>query len=261
MDQAFSLDRDVPYRELRDPALPDELRALALACFAAQRRAVAARGPGATPPAASTAGGKARRAEDAVSGAALERILAEGRSIGGVVTDRDLATAIPFNARFTEDVVWSAEVAASRARLDRAVAGWLGSRFATAVPPVLSAAGQWWYPPGTWFGWHTNHGYPGWRLYLSHAEEEDRSFFRYRDPRTGAVVTSPDGRWHLRLFEVASDRPLWHAIHSADTHRFSIGWFVRPWSLRAAVAARVKRITDGVATARRARVAPEGGVR
>jgi hypothetical protein len=57
---------------------------------------------------------------------------------------------------------------------------------------------------------------------------------------------------HLRLFEVSSDRPLWHAIHS-DTHRFSIGWFVRPWSLRGAVAAGVKRLTDGVATARRAR--------
>jgi hypothetical protein len=145
-------------------------------------------------------------------------------------------------------------VAAQRARLDRAVARWLGRGLATPVRPVLSAAGQWWYPPGTHFGWHTNHGYPGWRLYLSHAEDEDRSFFRYRDPQSGRVVTSLDGHWHLRLFEVSGDRPLWHAIHS-DTHRFSIGWFVRPWSLRNALDAGVKRITDGLATARRARAA------
>jgi hypothetical protein len=261
MEAFFALDRGVPYRELRDPPLPDDLRALALDCFAAQRQAVAYRG-------AEVGMGSARGnasdpslqgAPDAVSAETLARILAEGRSIGGVVTQRDIATAIPFNARFTEDVVWSADVAARRAQLDRAVARWLESGFAGSVRPVLSAAGQWWYPPGTYFGWHTNHGHPGWRLYLSHAEAEDRSFFRYRDPRSGEVITSPDGRWHLRLFEISRDRPLWHAIRS-ETHRFSVGWFVRPWSLRNALAAGVKRVTDGVATARRARgiAAPPG---
>ncbi len=253
MDGMLSLDRDVPYRELRDPPLPDDLRALALACFAAQRSAAGGRGTNAPEDASGVArGGRTPCTADAVSAAALERILASGETIGGVVTRREIATAIPFNARFTRDVVWSAEVAARRARLDGVLARWLGGRLGGSFRPVLSAAGQWWYPPGTHFGWHTNHGYPGWRLYLSHAEEEDRSFFRYRDPRSGEVVTSLDGRWHLRLFEVSSDRPLWHAIHS-ETHRFSIGWFVRPWSLRAALATGVKRLTDGVAIARRAR--------
>jgi hypothetical protein len=252
MDGILSLDRDVPYRELRDPPLPDDLRTLALACFAAQRSAAAERDASASESRGERDPGALRAAADAVSSEALERLLADGESIGGVVTRREIATAIPFNARFTRDVVWSAEVAARRARLDGVLARWLSGRVAGSFRPLLSAAGQWWYPPGTYFGWHTNHGYPGWRLYLSHAEEENRSFFRYRDPRSGEVVTSLDGRWHLRLFEVSSDRPLWHSIHS-DTHRFSIGWFVRPWSLGGAVAAGVKRLTAGVATARRAR--------
>ncbi len=81
----------------------------------------------------------------------------------------------------------------------------------------------------------------GWRLYLSYADEPGRSFFRYRDPVSGEVVTSADGRWHLRFFEVSAERLFWHAIAS-DTHRFSVGWHVRPWSLRAATTARVKHL-------------------
>lgn len=115
------------------------------------------------------------------------------------------------------------------------------SLFDAGRTPILFAAGQWWYPPGTYFGWHTNQSYPGWRLYLSYADEPGRSFFRYRDPVSGAVVTSADGRWDLRFFEVSAERLFWHAIAS-DTHRFSVGWMVRPWSLRNAARAGVARL-------------------
>jgi hypothetical protein len=228
----FSFDQRTPYRELREPPLPDALRALALDCFAAQRRALAT---SPEPTAAATPD------SDAVSGAALGRLLASGETAGGIVTRRELATAIPFNARHTRDAVRSSEVAARRRRLDDALGRWLTSLFDAGRPPILSAAGQWWYPPGTYFGWHTNQGYPGWRLYLSYAEEPGRSFFRYRDPVGGEIVTSADGRWDLRFFEVSAERLFWHAIAS-DTHRFSVGWMVRPWSLRNAARAGVARL-------------------
>jgi hypothetical protein len=238
MTAPFSLDPAVSYRELRDPPLPGALRELALGCFAAQRRALATAETGAF-----AIGTGEARALDAVSEGALAEILASGREVGGIVTRREVATAIPFNAPLARDVVWSREVASHRRRLDAALARFAQTLFDGRFAPVLLPAGQWWYPPGTYFGWHTNHRYPGWRLYLSHAEEKGRSFFRYRHPARGGVVTSWDGRWDLRFFEVSSERPLWHAIYS-DTHRFSVGWLVRPRSLRTATVAHARQIAE-----------------
>ena len=235
MTAMFSFDTDVPYGELADPPLPSSVREIALACFAAQRAALAALRP---------AGPSTASAEDAaaaVSADTLERLIASGRTTSGVVAQRELATAIPFNARHTRDAVWNGDVAAQRRRLDAAVGHWLPTLFAAAEPPLATAAGHWWYPPGTSFGWHTNQTFPGWRLYLSYAEEAGRSYFRYRHPTSGAVLTSTDSRWHLRFFEVSAERLFWHAIYS-DTDRFSVGWVVRPWSLRNAAAARLAKL-------------------
>ena len=66
----------------------------------------------------------------------------------------------------------------------------------------------------------------------------DRSFFRYRRPDGGEIVTSLDTGWNVRLFEVNPARPLWHAVWS-ETDRFSFGYVVRPWSLRHAVTHRL----------------------
>ena len=239
----FALDPAVPYRELRRPDLPDSLRALALDCFAAQRAAGAEhhekKNAGATPVPGNAATGP--NFPDAVSDATLERILADGRSIGGIVTHRELATAVPFNVRYTADVVFDPEVAARRRRLELELTRWIRTLFPAGLRLVLSPAGHWWYPPGTYFGWHTNQGYPGWRLYLTHAEEPGRSYFRYRDPQQGTIETSVDTSWDMRLFEIGEQRHLWHAIYS-ETHRFSVGWYVRPWSMRTAAKAHAKRI-------------------
>jgi len=239
----FALDPAEPYRELHDPPLPPELRALALACFAAQRRAGAAAHGDHAPHNGSAQQDAARAGDEPaqVSPDALADLLASGARVGGIVTQRELATAIPFNQRLTRDVVRSREVATQRRRLDRAIARWLGTLFEASRAPLLLGAGQWWYPPGTFFGWHTNESYPGWRLYLSHSEEPGRSFFRYRHPTSGEIVTSPDAAWDLRCFVISREQPLWHAIAS-DTHRFSIGWHVRPWSLRDALALRLERL-------------------
>lgn len=265
----FALDPKVVYRELRDPPLPAALRAAAEACFAAQRRA--ARRQGREPASPADRGEERERALQAArrpererarrsarhperddarrmaDAAELARLLAGGEIIGGVVRQREIATAVPFNARQTRDAVRSAEVERCRARVDVALGNWLDVLFAGTAPPVLSPAGHWWYPPGTCFGWHTNRDYPGWRLYLTHAEEPGRSFFRYRHPESGAVVTSPDATWHLRLFEVSSTRPFWHAIYS-DTHRFSIGWQVRPRSATALLRAALERLRRAAGT-------------
>jgi len=260
-DHALALDPAVPYREMRDPPLPAAVRTLALATFAAQREAAGAAPAGAgdvvtAPGAASwmpspiapssvTAAGDVLAAREAVTGAvseaALASALAAGDAVGGIVAQRDLATALPFNARHTRGAVRSEEVARRRRELDDAFARWLPAAFGAGVRLVVRPAGQWWYPPGTYFGWHTNRAYPGWRLYLSHAEEPGRSFFRYRDPRDGRVVTSLDGVWDLRLFEIGRERHLWHAIYS-ETQRFSIGWMVQPWSPGAAARVALSRL-------------------
>ncbi len=56
-------------------------------------------------------------------------------------------------------------------------------------------------------GWHTNSRAPGVRIYVTHAEEPGRSFFRYRDPDTDRVVTAPDDRWNVRVFRVGGEKP------------------------------------------------------
>jgi hypothetical protein len=218
---ALRLDPAVRYRELRSPPLDAGLRALAERCFAAQRAAVGRRGEAAR--------GDDARARDAVSDERLEAILASGRRIGGILDQRDVATGVPFNVPNVADAVWSKDVVHLRRRLDAALAPWVGSLF-EGTRPVLFPAGHWWYPAGTYLGWHTNERFPGWRLYLSHATEPGRSVFRHRDPDSGLVATSPDERWDLRLFLVTAERPLWHAVY-AGADRFSVGWIVRPWSV------------------------------
>lgn len=235
------LDPGVRYREVRSPPLDAPTRELAEECFAAQRAAV-------------EGSGVARRGDDAraraaVSDEALATLLRSGRRIGGVADDREVATAVPFNVRNVDDVVWSRDVVRLRRRLDRALAPWVRSLFDPALRPVLFPSGHWWYPAGTYLGWHTNERFPGWRLYLSHAAEPGRSCFRHRDPDTGVVATSPDERWDLRLFLVTAERPLWHAVY-AGGDRYSVGWIVQPWSLyRAALHAgrRVRNVFTGQA--------------
>jgi hypothetical protein len=87
----------------------------------------------------------------------------------------------------------------------------------------LRASGHFWYPPGSYMGWHTNVRVPGWRAYVTYAAEPARSFFRYRDPQTGEVVTSWDDGWDLRVFRVDPRHPFWHSVYSG-TDRYSFGY-------------------------------------
>jgi hypothetical protein len=126
-------------------------------------------------------------------------------------------------------------VAELRRQLDLAMTGMLRRLLGHAWNLEARRSGHFWYPPGSHMAWHTNNKAPGWRVYLTYAAEPGRSFFRYRDPRTGEIITTMDNQWDLRLFRVDPAHSLWHAVYS-ETDRFSFGYavVVKPF-LRAAL--------------------------
>lgn len=84
-------------------------------------------------------------------------------------------------------------------------------------------SGSVFYGPKDFMRWHTNSNSPGIRLYFTHADEDHKSFFRYRNPFTGQVITSWDTKgWQCRAFDVSKNSLFWHCIHS-DTNRLSVG--------------------------------------
>ena len=77
------------------------------------------------------------------------------------------------------------------------------------------------YPPGGHLGWHTNSNHPGKRIYLTHVEEGNKSFFRYIKDRQQITSYDKPG-WNMREFEI-DDNPLWHCVYT-DVERLSIGF-------------------------------------
>src|SRR5690606_37596664 len=150
--------------------------------------------------------------------------------IHGIATQRNISNVIAFNASTVEDSVDSQEVRRLRETADRLVVQKLRQALRSSSPLAITGSGHLWYPPGRCRGGHTTRGAPGWRVYLTHAQEPGRSFFRYRDPATGQVITTPDHAWDVRLFRIDRQVPLWHAVYS-ETDRFSFGYMVhaRPW--------------------------------
>ena len=89
-------------------------------------------------------------------------------------------------------------------------------------------SGAFWYPPKGYMGWHSNADHAAFRMYATWVPEGHKSFFRYRDPDTGKVITSWDRKgWTFRLFECRKDNKTWHSVYS-NTDRISIGfWYDR----------------------------------
>tara|TARA_Y100001938_G_scaffold71006_1_gene98439 strand:- start:662 stop:1288 length:627 start_codon:yes stop_codon:yes gene_type:complete len=84
----------------------------------------------------------------------------------------------------------------------------------------LKSNGVHWYPKNSYMGWHTNSDQPGDFLYLVWAEEDNKSFFRYKDTDTGEIITKWEKRgWQVNRFET----PMWHCVASY-TNRISIGY-------------------------------------
>ncbi len=177
----------------------------------------------------------------AVSEEALRLILQSGRNVHGIATDREISNVIVFNAKNIHDAVFSSEARTARKLADKAVAEKIKQYFPSQGKLALSDSGYFWYPPGAYMAWHTNSGAPGWRLYVSYAEEPGKSFFRYRDPDSHEIITSVDDEWNVRLFAIRADKPFWHAIYS-ETNRFSLGYMIYPHSLRTLIGQQFKRL-------------------
>jgi hypothetical protein len=180
-------------------------------------------------------------AADEVSEQALAQLLAQGKDVHGISKDRSISNVIVFGGGNIADAVRSQTVEALRAQVDTHA-----QRLSKAIFPgtrnlVVGSSGHFWYPTGSYMAWHTNSGVPGWRMYINYAEEPGKSFFRYRDPNTGAIVTLWDKRWNIRLFRITRDNPLWHAVYS-DTNRFSLGYVMYQTSWRARVRAQLRRV-------------------
>ena len=180
-------------------------------------------------------------AVDAVSENALQRLLQRGKDIHGIATDRSISNVIPFNSKKYDDAVSDDRLSQLRRRIDEEIGGLIRSLFSATPGKVsLTQSGHFWYPAGSFMGWHTNSRVPGWRAYLSFAEEPGRSFFRYRHPQSGDIVTLEDTGWDLRIFKLESGMPLWHTVYS-DTNRFSFGYMLTSRSLTERIKGRLTR--------------------
>ena len=158
-----------------------------------------------------------------VSEEALWAIMRSGELISDIRTDRSISNCIAFNSKNLEGSVLNDELLSMRRETDRILSGRIKKLFVDGQRLSVEDSGHFWYPPGGYMGWHTNVRTPGWRMYINYAEEPGKSFFRYRDPETGQIVTSWDEEWNFRLFRIDRGKPFWHAVYS-ETNRFSLGY-------------------------------------
>lgn len=162
-------------------------------------------------------------AKKEVSEAALAPLLNEDAWVSDIVEDRRISNCIAYNFDNVSGAIIDEEIEKKRQCLDGLMLERARSLFPRSPNLSIENTGHFWYPPGAYMGWHTNLRTPGWRCYINIADDPDRSFFRYRTPQGGNIVTSWDKTWNVRLFHITPTEPLWHAVYS-DTNRFSLGY-------------------------------------
>lgn len=162
-------------------------------------------------------------ASEVVAAEALTPLLAGKAWVSDIVEERGLSNCLAYNFGNVAGAVMDEDLAALRQEVDRRVLDLARDLFPGFPGLTVENTGHFWYPPGGYMGWHTNLRTPGWRCYLSRADVPGRSFFRYREPRDGRIVTAWDRGLDIRLFPIDPAAPLWHAVYS-DTHRFSLGY-------------------------------------
>ena len=93
----------------------------------------------------------------------------------------------------------------------------------------VETSGHFLYPPTGYMGWHTNHTNPCIRLYITHATEDKKSFFRYRDRNTKEIITDYDNKGiTIRKFFIPKHKPyFWHCVGSM-CDRISFGFRINP---------------------------------
>ena len=158
----------------------------------------------------------------AVSADALKEILATQVELSDIRTNPELSNCIVFHTRNLSGSLIDDGVLEKRKLADALMIERIRKLFGE-TPVEVEVSGHFWYPEGGFMGWHTNLRKPGWRMYVNHAVSENQSFFRYREPASGEIITSWDKHWNFRLFEIAYERPFWHCVRSW-TDRFSLGY-------------------------------------
>ena len=218
--------------DLEGALLDEELRRLILCCIDAQKLAAEV---------TSSAFSAHPEALARVSEENLQAILARGEDIHGIAIERNISNVISFNAEHIIDGILDERVEILRRQVDRRMGQLVKGFFGGQSDLSITCSGHMWYPPGAYMGWHTNSKVPGWRVYINFAEEAGNSFFRYRDPDSGKIITLLDGHWNIRIFRVTKESPLWHAVYS-DTNRFSFGYLVFKRSLKSRILGKLKRM-------------------
>jgi hypothetical protein len=84
-------------------------------------------------------------------------------------------------------------------------------------------SGRFLYPSGGYMGWHTNSASRGMRVYLTHTEHGNKSYFRYSGQGGQDTLWDPEG-WSMKEFTI-NDDPLWHCVY-AEEPRLSLGFRV-----------------------------------
>ncbi len=94
-------------------------------------------------------------------------------------------------------------------------------------------SGSLWYPPSAYRLWHTNETQPGWRMYFvdfdGDLDKDDKSFFRYMNPKTKELVTLVEKPKIVRFFKIEQDKDklFWHCIINATKlNRWSFGFLI-----------------------------------
>ena len=158
-----------------------------------------------------------------VSEGALTQILSTEDIVNGIVTSPEISNCLTFNIDNVKDSLARESIHLIRTELDKVVRIKVRKLFRLSHELSVTKSGHFMYPPGGFMSWHTNYKSPGWRLYINYVEEPGKSFFRYRDPETGKVITSIDQQWNFRLFKIDAQKPFWHAVYS-NTNRYSFGF-------------------------------------
>ena len=94
----------------------------------------------------------------------------------------------------------------------------------------VETSGHFLYPPTGYMNWHTNHSNPCWRLYITYATEDKKSFFRYRDRKTKEIITDYDNKGiTIRKFYIPLSKYgyFWHCVGSM-CDRISFGFRINP---------------------------------
>lgn len=96
-----------------------------------------------------------------------------------------------------------------------------------ALLGAKASAVHMYYPPEGCISWHTNENAPGKNLILTYSED-GQGWFRYRDPKTGEIVTiHDDPGWNAKMGEFGSAQgtKVWHCARNHTT-RLTLGYII-----------------------------------